>query len=140
MIITAAVSLVTEYQNVTQYLFEGQIGEFLAGLVWFLGYGLLIATVSQVAFFIYLFIHPLGMGIFGRIWPYVQLLLVMYAICDRFYVRLYRFRVESGQVWCFIWIRGLVVLAGFILAGMKNKSSEDTNIFIPFLFYMIFMN
>lgn len=33
MIITAAVSLVTEYQNVTQYLFEGQIGEFLAGLV-----------------------------------------------------------------------------------------------------------
>ncbi|WP_017547736.1 KinB-signaling pathway activation protein [Salinicoccus carnicancri] len=139
MIITAAVSLITEYQNVTRYLFEGQIGEFLAGLVWFLGYGLLIATVSQVAFFIYLFLHPLGMGIFGRIWPYVQLLLVMYAIFDLFYLRFYRFGLESGQVWSFIWIPVLVVAAGFIVAGMKNKYSEGTNIFIPALFYMIFM-
>src|SRR5699024_2735962 len=130
MIITAAVSLITEYQNVTRYLFEGQIGEFLAGLLWFLGYGLLIATVSQVAFFIYLFLHPLGMGIFGRIWPYVQLLLVMYAIFDLFYLRFYRFGLESGQVWSFIWIPILVVAAAFIVAGMKNKASEGTNIFI----------
>ncbi len=139
MIITAVVSLITEYDNVTQYLFQGQIGEFLAGLVWFLGYGLLIATVSQVAFFIYLFLHPLGMGIFGRIWPYVQLLLVMYAIFDLFYLRFYRFGLESGQVWSFIWIPILVIAAAFIVAMMKNKSAQDTNIFIPSLFYMVFM-
>lgn len=139
MIITAVVSLITEYENVTRYLFQGQIGEFLAGLVWFLGYGLLIATVSQVAFFIYLFLHPLGMGIFGKVWPYVQLLLVMYAIFDLFYLRFYRFGIESGQVWSFIWIPILVIAGGFIVAGMKNRSARDTNIFIPALFYMVFM-
>lgn len=139
MIITAVISLITEYDNVTQYLFQGQIGEFFAGLIWFLGYGLLIATVSQVAFFIYLFLHPLGMGIFGRIWPYIQLLLVMYAIFDLFYMRFYKFGLESGQVWSFIWIPILVIAAGFIVAAIKNKSAEDANIFIPSLFYMIFM-
>ncbi|WP_411843368.1 KinB-signaling pathway activation protein [Salinicoccus sp. HZC-1] len=139
MIITAIISLITEYENVTHYLFEGQIGEFLAGLVWFLGYGLLIATVSQVAFFIYLFLHPLGMGIFGKIWPYIQLLLVMYAIFDLFYLRFYRFGVEAGQVWSFIWIPILVVAAGFIVARMKNRATDGANIFIPALFYMIFM-
>src|SRR5699024_5925053 len=128
-----------EYQNVTRYLFEGQMGAFLAVLFCFLGYCLCIVTVRQVVFFLYLFLHPLGMGIFGRIWPYVQLLLVMYAIFDLFYLRFYRFGLESGQVWSFIWIPILVVAAAFIVAGMKNKASEGTNIFIPALFYMIFM-
>ncbi|TVT28302.1 hypothetical protein FO441_07785 [Salinicoccus cyprini] len=139
MVVTAIVSLFTEYQNVTRYLFEGQIGEFLAGLVWFLGYGLLIATVSQVAFFIYLFIHPLGMGIFRKLWPYVQLLLVMYAIFDLFYVRFYRLGMEAGHVWNYIWIPIIVIVAGFIVARWKDREAPGGNLFIPALFYMIFM-
>ncbi|MFC3420401.1 KinB-signaling pathway activation protein [Salinicoccus hispanicus] len=139
MVVTAIVSLFTEYQNVTRYLFEGQIGEFLAGLVWFLGYGLLIATVSQVAFFIYMFIHPLGMGIFRKLWPYVQLLLVMYAIFDLFYVRFYRLGMEAGHVWSYIWIPIIVIVAGFIVARWKDRTAPGGNLFIPALFYMIFM-
>lgn len=139
MVVTAIISLVTEYQNVTRYLFEGQFGEFFAGLVWFLGYGLLIATVSQVAFFIYLFLHPLGMGIFRKLWPYVQLLLVMYAAFDLFYVRFYRVGAEAGQVWSYIWIPILVIVSGFIVARWKDRESPGTQLFIPALFYMIFM-
>lgn len=139
MVVTAIVSLITEYQNVTRYLLEGQFGEFFAGLVWFLGYGLLIATVSQVAFFIYLFLHPLGMGIFKKLWPYVQLLLIMYAAFDMFYVRFYRVGVEAGQVWTYIWIPILVIVSGFIVARWKDRESPGTQLFIPALFYMIFM-
>ena len=139
MIITTIVSLFTEYDNVTRYLFEGQIGEFLAGVIWFLGYGLMIATVSQVAFFVYLFLHPLGMGIFGRIWPYVQLLLIMYAIFDLFFLRFDYFGVGQDQLWSFIWVPIIVVAAGFVVARMKDKSVKDAKLFIPSLFFMIFM-
>lgn len=139
MIITTVVSLFTEYENVTSYLFEGQVGEFLAGVIWFLGYGLLVATVSQVAFFVHLFLHPLGMGIFGKIWPYIQLLLIMYAIFDLFYLRFYNIGVEQGQVWSFIWIPIIVVVAGFVVARIKDKSTEGAKLFIPSLFFMIFM-
>src|SRR5699024_3110097 len=139
MIITTIVSLFTEYSNVTRYLFEGQIGEFLAGVIWFLGYGLMIATVSQVAFFVYLFLHPLGMGIFGRVWPYVQLLLIMYAIFDLFFLRFDYFGVGQNQLWSFIWVPIIVAAAGFFVARMKDKSVKDAKLFIPSLFFMIFM-
>ncbi|MHC0553207.1 KinB-signaling pathway activation protein [Salinicoccus sp. CNSTN-B1] len=139
MITTALVSMVTEYENVTRYLFAGQFGEFLAGLIWFLGYGLLIATVSQVAFFIYLFIHPLGMGLFRKLWPYIQLLLVIYAVFDLFYVRFYRFGKEAGEIIDYIWIPIIVVIAGFIVAWWKDREARGTQVFIPSLFYMVFM-
>lgn len=133
-VITTAISLVTEYDTVTRFLFEGQFGDFLAGLVFLIGYGLLIATVSQVVFYIYLFIHPLGMGIFRKAWPYVQLLLIMYAVFDLFYLR---FR-QLGTDWSFVWIPIIVVLAGIGFAYYKNKITE-ANVFISSLFFMIFM-
>ena len=98
-VITTAISLVTEYDTVTRYLFEGQFGDFFAGFIFLIGYGLLIATVSQVVFYIYLFIHPLGMGIFRKLWPYVQLLLIMYAVFDLFYLRFRQVGIDHGSTW-----------------------------------------
>ncbi|WP_462419825.1 KinB-signaling pathway activation protein [Salinicoccus sp. Marseille-QA3877] len=138
-VISTVISLLLEYENVTSYLFTGNIGEFLAGLVWFITFGLLIATISQVAFFIYLFIHPLGLGIFKRFWPYIQLLLIMYAIFDLFYFRFYEVGVEEGFVWGFMWIPILMIVVGIVVARYKNKQVKDANVFIPSLFFMIFI-
>lgn len=138
-VISTVISLILEYENVTSYLFTGNIGEFLAGLVWFITFGLLIATISQVAFFIYLFIHPLGMGIFKRFWPYVQLLLIMYAIFDLFYFRFYEVGVDEGFVWGFMWIPILMIAVGIVVARYKNNQIKETNVFIPSLFFMIFI-
>ncbi|CEA01230.1 hypothetical protein BN1048_01301 [Jeotgalicoccus saudimassiliensis] len=136
--ITTAISLVTEYNTVTKYLFQGEFGDFFAGLIFLIGYGLLIATVSQVVFYIYLFIHPLGMGIFRKAWPYVQLLLIMYAVFDLFYLRFRQVGIDHGSTWSFIWIPIIVVIAGIGFAYYKNMITE-TNVFISSLFFMIFM-
>ena len=137
-VITTAISLVTEYDTVTKYLFQGQFGNFFAGFVFLVGYGLLIATVSQVVFYIYLFIHPLGMGIFRKAWPYVQLLLIMYAVFDLFYLRFRQVGIDHGSTWSFIWIPIIIVLAGVGFAYYKNKITA-ANVFISSLFFMIFM-
>ena len=137
-VITTAISLVTEYDTVTRYLFEGQFGDFFAGFIFLIGYGLLIATVSQVVFYIYLFIHPLGMGIFRKLWPYVQLLLIMYAVFDLFYLRFREVGIDHGSTWSFIWVPIIIVLAGIGFAYYKNKITAG-NVFVSSLFFMIFM-
>lgn len=137
-VITTAISLVTEYDTVTKYLFQGQFGDFFVGFVFLVGYGLLIATVSQVVFYIYLFIHPLGMGIFRKAWPYVQLLLIMYAVFDLFYLRFRQVGIDHGSTWSFIWIPIIIILAGVGFAYYKNKITAS-NVFISSLFFMIFM-
>lgn len=137
-VITTLISLVTEYDTVTTYLFQGQFGDFFAGFIFLVGYGLLIATVSQVVFYIYLFIHPLGMGIFKKAWPYIQLLLIIYAIFDLFYLRFRQVGIDHGSTWSFIWIPIIIVLAGIAFAYYKNKVTKS-NVFISSLFFMIFM-
>lgn len=137
-VITTAISLVTEYDTVTKYLFQGEFGDFFAGFVFLVGYGLLIATVSQVVFYIYLFIHPLGMGIFRRAWPYVQILLILYAVFDLFYLRFRQVGIDHGSTWSFIWIPIIIVIAGLGFAYYKNKITE-ANVFISSAFFMIFM-
>ena len=137
-VITTAISLVTEYDTVTKFLFQGHFGNFFAGFVFLVGYGLLIATVSQVVFYIYLFIHPLGMGIFRKAWPYVQLLLIMYAVFDLFYLRFRQVGIDHGSTWSFIWIPIIIVVAGVGFAYYKNKITA-ANVFISSLFFMIFM-
>lgn len=138
VIITTIASLIIDYDSVTSLLFEGEIGGFFLNLLWILGYGLLIATVSQFAFFIYLFLNPLGMGLLGRAWPYVQLLLVIYAAFDLFYVRFVFFGDELS-LFSYIWVPIVVVLVGIIVAKYKNDTTKEKNVFIPALFFMIFM-
>ncbi|MCK1975630.1 KinB-signaling pathway activation protein [Jeotgalicoccus huakuii] len=137
-VITTLISLVTEYDAVTTFLFQGEFGDFFVGLLFLIGYGLLIATVSQVVFYIYLFINPLGLGIFRSLWPYVQLLLILYAIFDLFYLRFRQVGAGHESTWSYVWIPIIIVIAGIFFAYYKNKISE-TNVFIPSLFFMIFM-
>lgn len=136
--ITTLISLVTEYDSVTTFLFQGEFGDFFVGLIYLIGYGLLIATVSQVVFYIYLFINPLGLGIFRSFWPYIQILLILYAIFDLFYLRFREVGTAHESTWSYVWIPIIIVIAAFIVAFYKNKVSE-TNVFIPSLFFMIFM-
>lgn len=139
VVVATIVSLFTEYENVTSQLFRGHFAEFFVGLVWIIGYGLIIATVAQVVFYIYLFINPLGLGIFRSFWPYVQMLLIMYAIFDLFYLRFFKVGRDHGSTFEFIWIPIIVVIVGFAVAYFKNEQVANKNVFVPSLFFMIFM-
>ncbi|WP_414050908.1 KinB-signaling pathway activation protein [Macrococcus animalis] len=135
---TVIVSLVFGYDKLTIYLVKGEMGEFLAALVWFMGYGLLIASISQLAFFAYLFIHQMGQGIFKGGWNAIQVVIILFAIIDLVYFRYLRFGKQDGDILRFIWIPILIVIFGIIVAIYKNKLTGK-NVFIPAMFFMVVM-
>lgn len=138
LITTVIVSLVFGYDKLTVYLIKGEIGEFIAALIWFMGYGLLIASISQLAFFAYLFIHQMGQGIFKGGWNPIQVVIIIFAVIDLVYFRYLRFGKQDGDILKFIWIPLLIVIFGFIVALYKNKLTGK-NVLIPALFFMIVM-
>ncbi|MCE4957276.1 KinB-signaling pathway activation protein [Macrococcoides caseolyticum] len=138
LVCTIIVSLVFGYDKLTVYLFKGEIGEFLAALIWFMGYGLLIASISQLAFFAYLFIHQMGRGIFKGGWNAIQVVIILFAIIDLVYFRYLRFGKQDGDILKFIWIPILIVIFGTCVAIYKNKLTGK-NVFIPAMFFMVVM-
>lgn len=138
LVCTVLVSLVFGYDKLTVYLVKGEIGEFLAALVWFMGYGLLIASISQLAFFAYLFIHQMGQGIFKGGWNAIQVVIILFAIIDLVYFRYLRFGKQDGDILKFIWIPILIVIFGVVVALYKNKLTGK-NVFIPAMFFMVVM-
>jgi len=138
LVCTVLVSLVFGYDKLTVYLVKGEMGEFLAALVWFMGYGLLIASISQLAFFAYLFIHQMGQGIFKNGWNAIQVVIILFAIIDLVYFRYLRFGKQDGDILKFIWIPLLIVIFGVAVAIYKNKLTGK-NVFIPAMFFMVVM-
>lgn len=138
LVVTVIVSLVFGYDKLTVYLVRGEFGEFLAALIWFMGYGLLTASISQLAFFAYLFIHQMGQGIFKGGWNAIQVVIILFAVIDLVYFRYLRFGQKDGDILKFIWIPILIVLFGIIVSLYKNKLTGK-NVFIPALFFMIVM-
>lgn len=137
VIVTYLSSLIFGYDKVTKYLFLGEVGDFIAASVWFVVVGLLVATISQLAYFIYLFINQLGIGIFGRIWPHVQIVVTIFAIFDLVYFRFLRFG-GTDQIVSFIWLPIAVIIFALVTSQTKNKQSKK-NLWIPSMFFMIVM-
>ena len=120
-----------------KYLIAGEVGEFVAASIWFVVVGLLVATISQLAYFIYLFINQLGIGIFGKIWPHVQIVVTVFTIFDLVYFRFLRFG-GTDQIISFIWLPIVVIIFAIITSNIKNKQSKK-NLWIPSMFFMIVM-
>lgn len=138
LVVTVLVSLIFGYDKLTVYLFKGEIGEFFAALVWFMGYGLLIASISQLAFFAYLFIHQMGLGIFKGGWNPIQVVIILFALVDLVYFRYIRFGKADGDILKFIWIPILILIFGVAISIYKNKLTGK-QVFIPAMFFMIVM-
>lgn len=138
LISTVFISLIFGYDRLTVYLTRGEIGEFFAALIWFMGYGLLIASISQLAFFSYLFIHQLGLGIFRSAWNPIQVVITLFALFDLIYFRYLRFGRHDGDIIKFIWIPILILITAIIVSYYKTKLTK-TNVWIPAMFFMIVM-
>ena len=138
IIVTIFVCLFFEYESFTKYLFSFEFGEFFVSFIWYIAYGALIATVSQLVFFAYLFINPLGLSIFKSFWKVIQIFIIIVAIVDMVYLRLLRFDMDTTQIATFIWVPILIIITAIIVSYFKNKQSE-TNVIVPALFFMIVM-
>ncbi|GGB13241.1 hypothetical protein ERX37_05515 [Macrococcus hajekii] len=138
LLTTVLVSLLFAYDKLTVFLIKGDIGEFFAALIWFMGYGLLIASISQLAYFSYLFIHQLGHGIFRTAWKPIQVVITLFAFFDLVYFRFLRFGQQNGDVVKFIWIPVLVLICAIIVSYYKKKLT-NSGVVIPAMFFMIVM-
>src|SRR5699024_4039073 len=99
--------------------------------------GLLVATISHLAYFIYLFINQLGIGIFGMIWSHVQIVIAVFAFFDLVYFRFLRFG-GTDQIISFICLPIVVIIFVFITSNIKNKQSKK-KLWILSMFFMIVM-
>lgn len=116
-------------------LWRSGISNVLVGLIWNFGLGATFSIVSQMGFFAYLTIHNVGLGVFKRIWPHVQIVLILFAFFDMVYLRYNLFAKEGEGLWGYVLIPlGLLLYAG-IVAYFKVR---ETNVkaAIPTVFVM----
>lgn len=116
-------------------LWRSGISNVLVGLIWNFGLGATFSIVSQMGFFAYLTIHNVGLGVFRRIWPHVQIVLILFAFFDMVYLRYNLYAQEGEGFWRYILIPlGLLLYAG-IVAYFKVKQT-NLNAAIPTVFVM----
>lgn len=98
---------------------------FFVGLLWSFGIGATFSIVAQMGFFAYLTIHNVGMGVFKRIWPYLQVLLIAITFVDLIYLRYAAFGRDEGHslLGYFFWPT-LLLLYAFVVAYFKVKQTN----------------
>jgi len=106
-------------------LWNSGIANILIGLVWNFGLGATFSIVSQMGFFAYLTIHNVGVGIFKRIWTYIQVLLIIITFVDLIYLRYSVFGKEAGDsLWGYIIFPVLILLYSCLIAYFKVKQTN----------------
>ena len=106
-------------------LWNSGIANFLMGLVWNFGLGATFSIVSQMGFFAYLTIHNVGVGIFKRVWTYIQVLLILFTFFDMIYLRYSVFGREIGEsIWGYFIFPVCILLYSCIFAYFKVKQTN----------------
>lgn len=109
--------------------------ELFGLVIFYIGFGLLSAVVSQTGFFAYLYIHRFGLGFFRSYWSTVQMGLIAFVIFDLIY---FPYRAYNGEVsifWFILMSFGLLAI-GLLVAWKKSKETNQIA-FVPALFLMV---
>lgn len=108
----------------------------LFGLIFmFLGLGFIFSVISQMGFFAYLTVHQFGLGMFRKLWPLVQVVLIAFTLFDFVY---FRYKGAEGDValWTFFVIPLALLLFGTVVSYVKARETNQ-KAFIPALFFMV---
>lgn len=106
-------------------LWNSGMANILIGLVWNFGLGATFSIVSQMGFFAYLTIHNVGIGVFKRIWSYIQVLLIFVTFIDMIYLRYSLFGKEAGDsLWGYILFPLVILLYSCLIAYLKVKQTN----------------
>lgn len=109
--------------------------ELLGLVLFYIGFGLLSAVVSQTGFFAYLFIHRFGLNTFRTFWPTVQVLLIAFVLFDLIY---FPYKAYDGKVSLLWFILMSAALFGIAWMVARQKAKEtNRSAFIPAMFLMI---
>lgn len=136
-ITTALTGLVVRWNEYEKLFVQFQIGELLAVLVWFIGFGFIFSVISQMGFFAYLTVHRFGLGLFRSVslWNSVQIVLIAFVLFDLVYFR-YQFFSKNGEsIVSYVLVALFILLVGFIVAYVKRMQTNK-EAFVPALFFM----
>ena len=142
-VITGVMSLIVRWGDFyAQHISNGEWGEALFGLFWFIFLGFTMSMVCQMGYFAYLTVHQIGVNICRSLtlWNWVQLLLMIVALID---VVLFRFKPYAHSVNDWLLYIGLLVLliaVAALTAIKKVKMTGKKHILISALFFMIFVS
>ncbi|HEY4623074.1 KinB-signaling pathway activation protein [Solibacillus sp. FSL R7-0668] len=138
-LVNAVASLIIRWDFYQPYLTNGEIGEFLAAVIWNIILGFTMSVMAQAGFFAYLTLHQVGVNIFRTLtlWNWVQVVLIIVVLVD---IVLFRFApgAETTLDWV-IYGTLLVVLVGVaILTAIKKvKMTQKPHVLISTIFFMI---
>src|SRR5699024_2490295 len=93
-VVTGVAGLIVRWEVFSVYLQAGEIGQFLAALLWMIFLGFTMSVIAQMGFFAYLTVHQFGVNIFRSLtlWNWVQLLIITVVLFDLVF---FRFRLTS---------------------------------------------
>lgn len=136
---TAVASVIIRFNFYKPFLMNGEIGEFLAAVVWMVVLGITMSVIAQAGYFAYLTLHQIGVGVFKTLtlWNWVQLVLIVIVVVD-IIIFLFKPNANTFNEWLFF-IGLLVILIGAaIWTGMqKVKMTGKKHILISSIFFMI---
>lgn len=138
-LVNAVASLIIRWDFYQPYLTNGEIGEFLAAVIWNIILGFTMSVMAQAGFFAYLTLHQVGVNIFKSLtlWNWVQVVLIIVVLVD-----IVVFRFSPGAETMGDWIvygTLLVVLVGaaIMTAIKKVKMTQKPHVLISTIFFMI---
>lgn len=112
----------------------------LFSALWLFGVGMTFSAISQMAFFSYLLIHRLGLGIFKseRLWNQVQTVLILFVFFDLVYFRYSSF-ADPGESWVSYLILPLILLIASVPFAYIKAKETKSQAFVPavFLFFVV---
>jgi KinB signaling pathway activation protein len=142
-VVTGLMSLIVRWGDFyAQHVSNGEWGEALFGLLWFVFLGFTMSMVCQMGYFAYLTVHQIGVNICRSLtlWNWIQLLLMIVALVD---VIIFRFKpyAHSASDWLlYIGLLLLMIIIAILTAIKKVKMTGKKHILISALFFMVFVS
>lgn len=138
-VVTGVAGIIIRWNFFSEYLSNGEIGEFIAAFLWMIMLGFTMSVISQAGFFAYLTIHQIGVGVFRTLtlWNWVQVLLMIVVVGD---LIIFRFApaAENAKDWLFyIGLLILLIFGAIATAIKKVQLTGKKHILISAMFFMI---
>lgn len=112
-------------------------GDWVFGVIGWLGGGLIFSALSLLGFFAYSLIHQLGLGVLRKafLWHTLLVLLIALTFYDVIELRYSAFAADGESYYTYFIFPLLMLVWALIVAYLKMKDTNK-NAFIPTLFFM----
>jgi KinB signaling pathway activation protein len=135
-LVTGISGLILRWNEFEPWFKDFDIGKIVSVFFWLVVVGFTFSVISQMGFFAYLTVHQFGLGMFRSFWTTVQIVITAFVLFDLIYFRFDGFTADGEIMFSYLFLFLLIVIAGVVVAFMKNKQSGQ-NTFVSAMFFMV---